>query len=408
MPDPDGFTHAIDRARAEKELSRRTFLHRAGLTLLAAAPLGALAGCGGDGGSGSATKKIATAGTPTAPPASGRLDALTFEGFDLEKQAGGWLGEQGVSVKTSYISTTQDVISKFKGGGADGNDLFYSGIPSSQLYVDAGVPFEPLDRNKLPNLANLDPYFAEDKELWTDEAGNRRWLPLDFTVLGITYDAAALSQEPKAWSDLLAPSFKNKLLMLDDPNWNLQLACSILKFEPATLTLDQAAEVEDLLQQFMGQTKSVTTSWGDAATKLASGDATAMFAGYSGLNVFAAAAGKKTITTNIQPEEGSFTCVDGIAINAGSDNKDTAYAYLNEGLTAKVSGPFCVANSVGSPVKGAAKHMNAVTRKLYPYGDLAAVFAAAPLTTDLPVKAEGDGMTAQVWAQRWNELKSRS
>lgn len=409
MPDREGLATSIDAALTQSQLSRRTLLQRAGLTVLAATPIATtLAACGSDAGGSGAGKKLVAGGAAAAPPASGRLDVLTFEGFDLKSQTRSWVKQNGVSVKTTYVGTTQDVVSKFRGGGGDGLDMFYAGIPSSQLYVDAGVPFEPLDPNKLPNLKNLDPYFAADKPLWTDKNGNRLWLPLDFTVLGITYDSATVPQEPQKWADLLAPSFKDKLLMLDDPNWNLQLACSILKFEPETLTIEQAGKVEDLLRQYIAQTRTITTSWGDATTKLASGEATAMFAGYGGLNVFAAGAGKKTIRTNIKPSEGSFTCVDGLAISAQADNKDTAYAYLNQGLLPKASGEFCVANSVGTPIKGATRYLDRTTRELYPYDNLESVFAEAPLTTDLPVKSTGKNMTAQAWAQRWNALKSGS
>ncbi len=89
----------------------------------------------------------------TAPPASGPLDYLSWEGYDVPVEAmEAWKAENGVEIRASYIGNHDDIQGKIASGGAEGADLitYYQGY--KPLYRELGI-LSPIDESKMPNLA---------------------------------------------------------------------------------------------------------------------------------------------------------------------------------------------------------------------------------------------------------------
>ena len=127
-------THSGQLVRAELErlrLSRRELMKRGGLTALVLSGMPALlAACGGGGEETAATPPSETPAEPPssttaqAPTASGVIDELSWEGYDLPVPSmDAWKKENAIEVKATYISTNDDVPAKLKTGGGEGVDL---------------------------------------------------------------------------------------------------------------------------------------------------------------------------------------------------------------------------------------------------------------------------------------------
>jgi spermidine/putrescine-binding protein len=135
-----------------RETTRRRFLRRAGIvTLTVGAGPTLLAACGDDDDD-DAAAPAASEGPARAPEASGRVDFLSWEGYDIPDPLKAWKSETGVTVKATYIGNHDEIQTKLKAGGAGaGYDIitYYQGY--KPLYQELEI-LEPLDEQKLPNL----------------------------------------------------------------------------------------------------------------------------------------------------------------------------------------------------------------------------------------------------------------
>ena len=145
-----------------RETSRRRFLRRAGVvTLTVGAGPTLLAACGDDdddGGGGGERPRPRGRPGPRGERARG-LPLLG--GLRHPRPAQGLEAENGVTVKATYIGNHDEIQTKLKAGGAGaGYDIitYYQGY--KPLYQELEI-LEPIDEQKLPNLKNLFPYFAE-------------------------------------------------------------------------------------------------------------------------------------------------------------------------------------------------------------------------------------------------------
>ena len=191
-----------------RETSRRRFLQRAGLVTAAVGAAPAfLAACGDDDDDDSAGG--AGDGGGGVPKASGRVDFLSWEGYDLPDPLKPWKQRNNVEVKATYIGNHNDIQAKLKAGGGGGFDVitYYQGY--KPLYAQLEI-LEPLDEDKISNLSGLLPYFAGDEgSFWVDDDGTRTGVPFTWGSFGITYDSEATKELP-SWFDLLDPKLKGR------------------------------------------------------------------------------------------------------------------------------------------------------------------------------------------------------
>ena len=408
----------LERAR----MTRFELFKRGGITALGLGSLSALvAACGGGGGetaptppaastaAGASTSAAAAppAATGAAPAASGTLDFFSWEGYDFPNKyiptMKAWKKANGVTIKSSYIGNHDDIQAKIKGGGGQGIDLitYYQGY--KPLYKELGV-ITPLDTDKLPNLANMFPFFASDeKNFWVDPDGTRTGVPMFWGALGINYDSAVVTA-PDTYDILFDPKWKGKVAVIDDPNGVYTQAAHILGYDISTLTKDQFSATTDWLKKLVAQSKGISASYGDAATRLASGDSVYAIPGWYAVNSFAADAGKKTVKTTLPPE-GGFGFCDSYAIPPTSDNVDTALAWINEGIDAHVNAEAAIYLVGGTTCQASVPYLTPQIAELYDYAHLDEFVQKAPFYNSPPTKSDQYATFAEVMAA-WQEVKA--
>ncbi len=386
-------------------LDRRELLKRG----LVVASIGAvpsfLAACGGDDDDGDAAAPTATQadGTPTVPPASGTVDYLSWEGYDIPDATQAWRDEHGVEFESTYIGNHDDIQARIAAGGGSYDLItYYQGY--KPLYQELGI-LSPIDIAKVPNIDNEFPYFKSDVgNFWIDADGTWTGIPWTFGSIGITWDDEALPGGLNSWYDLLDPKYENKIGLPDDPVGSFTLAAHTLGYDPAMVTQDQKTEIVDLLTQIVQHARSVAPSFGDMTTQLVNGDIVACWQGWAAMNSFAADAGKTTVKT-IVPEEGSFSFCDLYAIPTTADNVDTVYSYLNNVLEPEVNAAAAEFLVGGVTVEGAVEFLDEGTRSLYPYEDLDGLLERAPFYNNPPVESD-EFVTYEEWVETWQEVKA--
>lgn len=393
-------------------LTRLELMKRGGLTalMLSGMPV-LLAACGG-GDEPAATEPAATgaatettqATTAAAPQASGVIDFLSWEGYDLPiPTMDAWREANGIEVRSSYIATNDDVPAKLKAGGGEGIDLIVYTHGFKDSWQSLGL-FTPLDEAKLPNLANLLPYFASDtNNYWVDPDGTRLGVPWSWGGVGLTYDTNVLTSPPTSYDVLFEPAYKDKIVVVDDPIGTYNHAAQIVGVDVWQLSEADLAKINDWLKLLLAQAKTIAASYGDAAGMLASGEAVFAWSGWAAMDSFAKDAGSDTIRT-VLPKEGGYSFADAWALPPGADNPDAAYAWMNQTLIPEVNAEAANYLIGGVTVEGAADLLTPELRALYDYDNLEAFFELAPLTKWPPAESDEYVTYDQILAA-WQEVK---
>jgi len=374
-------------------VDRRSFLKLTGLGVATIGLGPVLAAC---------QPKGAPATAPTKA-VGGRIDFMSWEGYDLPTSMKEWQDAHGITVSATYIGDHSEIQAKLTTAQTAGYDLitYYQGY--ADLYRNEVKILQPLDRARVPNFEKLYDMFRTG-DFWVDASGKVWGTPFTWGAEGCNYNADKMGP-PASWKDLLKPEFKNKLGMVDDMNGALIIAARILGYgdQLPNLTPDQLKNVKDLLLQYKANARGIAASFGDLTDMLVSGEIIATFPGWAAVNVWAQDRG-----TNVQhtiPEEGGFTFIDAFAIPAQADNYDTSIEWINEALSPKVQALAAAALSAGVVTPDAVPFLDEKTAKLYPYDKIEDVFKKAPVYS-LPPRQSDTFATYDDWLSMWEEVKA--
>ena len=223
-------------------LDRRELLKRGLVVASIGAVPSLLAACGGDDDGGDAAQApattTATEAAPAVPEASGTIDYLSWEGYDIPDATMAWREENGVEFQSTYIGNHDDIQARIAAGGGSFDLItYYQGY--KPLYAELGI-LQPIDITKIPNIVNEFPYFQSDVgNFWIDPDGTWTGVPWTWGSIGITWDDAELPGGLTSWYDLLDPQFENRIGLPDDPVGSFTLAAHTLGYDPATVTQEQ-------------------------------------------------------------------------------------------------------------------------------------------------------------------------
>jgi spermidine/putrescine-binding protein len=380
--------------------TRRSVLQGAlGATAALALP-GLLAACGGS--KGSATASSAGGG---AEEVGGTLRYLGWQGEDFQELLAPWMRRNGVTIEPSFIDNMSGIAAKYAAGGGSEFDIINFSSNGTQRLLGSGVPFMPLDLERVPNFAGVQKFF-QDNESLQNEDGEIVAIPTAWGALGVSYDSKAVSA-PAAWGDLLEPEFKGKITVIDDPSTAFGLAAPILGYNGGEMTQDQFGEVRGYLEKVVAQAKKLTPSFGDMATLLASGEVIAAWGGYSSIDAFAAEAGNSDIRTQIELSDGSASFTECYAIPEDGQNAATAYAMIDALLEPKSNAAVANAMILAPTVDAAWPRVEPTIEQLFPKGTAAieSFLAKAPLVLDPPAQSTEFVNFGEI-TQAWTEIKA--
>jgi spermidine/putrescine transport system substrate-binding protein len=376
-----------------KVIDRRSFLKLTGIGVAAAGLGPALAAC----------QPAATATVAPTKAVGGRLDFLSWEGYDLPDCMKAWQDAHGVTMSSTYIGDHSEIQAKLTTAQTTGYDLitYYQGY--ADLYRNEVKILQELDRSRIPNFEKLYEMFRT-KDFWVDSSGKVWGTPFTWGAEGCNYNADKTSA-PESWKDLLKPEFKDKLGMIDDMNGALIIAGRILGYgdQLPNLTPAQLQETKDLLLQFKSNARGIAASYGDLTDLLVSGEVIVTFPGWAAVNVWAQERGANVQHT--MPAEGGFTFIDAFAIPAQADNYDTSIEWINEALSPQVQACAAAALSAGVVTPDAVQYLDEKTAQLYPYDKIEDVFTKAPVYS-LPPRESDTYATYDDWLSMWEEVKA--
>lgn len=374
-------------------IDRRDFLKGTGGLVLASALAGPLlAAC-------------SSSGSESSGKVGGTLKTFAWDGYADKKVAAPFLRQNHVTLKTSPITTTQEILTRLKAGGTGQFDLVSPICALTPLLVAADV-IQELDYSRLPNTKN---YLANMSKLGSKNFavdGKTYTAPFLWGINGLIYNKAAVPKTPTSWWDLTRAEYRGKLVILDNPNDNIRTWSQVFGYDPGNLTRKQLDHVTDFLIHLKKtQVRTFAESFDDVADLLARGElwatASATWIAIPKLAKFKGGSGKNITWT--LPKEGGVTWTDGWVMPKDAPNPATAYAFLDFMLGAHPQATLAEKLTSGTVVKGAVPLLSPKAREIYPYHDAAGLEERAPAVTYPAPDAE---IQLSDWVKAWTRVQA--
>ncbi len=388
--------------------SRREFLTAAGLTVVSVGASPLLNGCRPSPTPIPPTSAPAVS-PPTAVPATaapgakigGKIQFLSWEGYDLRGCMEPWEQANGVTMESTYIGDHPEIPAKLANAPAGLYDLitYYHGY--WQLYREELKIITPLEKEKLPNFNDLYPFFKGHR--WVDEEGKIWAVPFTFGVLGGNYNAGKI-KPPESWLDLLKPEFKDRFAIVDDNNAGIITGGVILGYKDKVpnLSKEELGKIMDLWKQLKANARTIAV-YGDLTDLFVSGEIVASIPGWAAVNTWAQAR-----DCNVQmyiPKEGATSFIDAFAIPPDSDNRETVLAWINEAIGPEMQACQAKALAAGVVNPKAVPLTDPAIAAMYDYSKLDDLFKMAPVF-DMGPRGTTEYATYDDWVAAWEEFKA--
>lgn len=228
--------------------------------------------------------------------------------------------ETGITVKYSSFDTNEIMFSKLRAAKGKGYDV----VEPSSFYIDRmrrlGM-LEKLDKSKLPNFKNLDPFFLNQAY----DPQSEHSVPFIWGITGMFLNKDYFpSKGIGQWSDLLDKKYLNQLMFLDDAREVFSMALRMLAYSVNDTNPEHIKQAYLKLKQLMPNVRLFNSD--AVASLLIDEDATVGMA-WNG-DLF-----KSQLENNklefIFPKDGFEIWVDNFAILKNAPHQENAYKFLN-------------------------------------------------------------------------------
>ncbi|WP_052475817.1 ABC transporter substrate-binding protein [Cohnella kolymensis] len=321
--------------------------------LLLALVIGAFAvmtACGGNSDSTAAT------GSSGGDAGGKTLNLLTWEGYADPAFVKGFEDKFGVKVTATYFGSSDELVSKLKGGGGNVYDVISPSSDVAALLIRDGL-VAPVNLDNVPNYANLASKLKDMDDVKKD--GKVYGIPFTWGPDSLIYDADVIKTPPDSWNIFWDPQYKGKVSIWDDIS-NIYLIGQMMGLDKNdqsavyNMTEEQLQEAKKKLIELKPQIRKYWASAGELNDLFANNEVV-LAVGWPLTPTTVNATGRNLKETI--PKEGITGWIDRLMIVDASKNKELAEKYINyvvdeqvQKLVADVTG-YGVANS------NAAKHM---------------------------------------------------
>jgi putrescine transport system substrate-binding protein len=264
------------------------------------------------------------------------LNVYNWSDYIAEDTISKFEAETGIKVNYDVFDSNELVEAKLL-AGSSGYDVV---VPSGfflERQVAAGL-FLPLDKSKLPNLANMDPDVMAATAV--HDPDNTHSVDYMWGTTAIGYNVAKVSerlgdQPIDTWDVVFKPELVSKLAdcgvtLLDAPAEIMASALNYLGLDPNSESPDDLKKAEDLLMSIRPHVRYFNSS--QYIDDLGNGEV-CLSVGYSG-DVFIAQAAAVEADAGVEisyviPKEGALKWFDLFAIPADAPHPDNAHKFID-------------------------------------------------------------------------------
>jgi len=245
--------------------------------------------------------------------------------------------ETGIKVNYDTFETNEALHAKLVAGNT-GYDIVVPGTVFAKSQIEGGL-LQPLDKDKIPNLANLEP--AIMNTLTKADPGNKYLVPWawGFTTVGINKTRvdkalAGMPMPENAWDLVFDPKYTAKLkscgiAYLDSPTEIMPVALHYIGKEAYS---NNPADYKAAAEMLLKVRKDVRLFSATMIDDVAGGKACAVI-GWSGdINIAANRAkenGSKDIIQALLPSTGALLFADTMALTKDAKHPNNAQAFID-------------------------------------------------------------------------------
>jgi len=290
--------------------------------------------------------------------ADGTLVVSNWDGYMPEDLPERFSEVSGTDVEVSFHATNEEIMGKVVASRGKGYDVLFVSSPFAEALHQLDL-LAPIDRAKIPNLANL---YPQAEELAYDP-GNTFSVPYAWGTTGLCYRSDRLAEAPDSWQDLLDPdkALVGRTTMLATDRW---LMGAGLLARGYSVNETDPARIEQVRDDLVA-TKRTLLAYDDTTfySKLVSGEADLVQAWDGWCNYGIA---ENPDIRYVVPEEGSDLWVDTMVIMKSSDNVDAAHGFIDYVLGAD-TGQWVVENIMYKvPNEAAMKNIDPAMLESFP------------------------------------------
>jgi putative spermidine/putrescine transport system substrate-binding protein/spermidine/putrescine transport system substrate-binding protein len=261
-------------------------------------------------------------------PIGGELNFMVWEGYTDSVFAAPFERVCGVKVNATYMGSSDDLVAKLRGGGAQTIDLISPSSDAVTQIVQAGLAL-PLDLSRIPSFTDLMASFRALPVARKDTVVYGE--PWAFGPNPLIYDSSKVSPAPGSWAILWDDKFRGRISLQDDIA-TLYMVAQLLGLDdprdPAKLYNLSDADLAKVKAKMLELRPRVRKYWATA------GDLTQLF--QAGEVVLAEGwplmthqlRQAKFPAAEIIPKEGTTAWADHWVLTSGAKNLDAAYAWL--------------------------------------------------------------------------------
>ncbi|MET0290472.1 MAG: polyamine ABC transporter substrate-binding protein [Pseudoxanthomonas sp.] len=313
--------------------------------------------------------------------------------------------ERRTGIRVTYdVFDSNEMVEARLLAGSTGYDVVVPTLNFLARQVQAGV-FQPLDKTKLPNLANLDPELM--RRMAAQDPGNAYGVPYMWGTTGVGFDVDKVTrilgstEATGSWDIIFKPELISQfkacgVTLLDTPSELIPIALHYLGEDPNSTDPAVIGKAAALLAQIRPYVTNFHSS--QYIDALANGD-TCLVVGWSGDVIQARnrarEAGNGVKVGYAIPREGAPLYVDVLAIPKDAKNVDNAYAFINMLLDPSVAAKNSDVISYPNPVPASRALMDpAIARDpaIYPSQEV-----QDKLFTFAIIAPETDKLYTRVW-----------
>jgi spermidine/putrescine-binding protein len=341
---------------------------------------------------------VTGSGSQTAPGkvTSKELNLYAWSEYIPPQLLADFTKEYGVKVNYDTYSSNEELMAKLQ-AGASGYDVIVPSDYTVAIMIKQGL-LEPLDLSQIPNLTNVADNFRNPDY----DPGNKYTVPYQWGTVGLVVNTQKVTRPLTSWNDLWDPSFKSRVVLLDDEREDLGMTLLTLGYDKNSIDPKQLNDAKTKMQQLLPNVKLFDSD--SPKTALLSGE---VWLGQTWNGEAALAHQQNPAIDYICPKEGCGIWFDNLAIPKGAPHQDAAMAFLNFILRPDESILITKAFPYSNPNKAALDLLK--TKEPDTYQAYMNFRATNPSADDIKnahsVKDVGDATT--LWDQVWTEIKGK-
>lgn len=233
--------------------------------------------------------------------------------------------ESGIPVVADTCANAADMLAKLSG-----SEVRYDIVQPPDYLVASLIgdkALQPLDARKIPNLKNLDPLFRQAQF----DPGNKFTVPWMAGFTGIVYNSEVVPPSVVRYSDVFAPDWANRIVVVDEPREIVSWAFAAAGIPANDASDSNLAVIRPLLADWMAKVRVYDSA--DPGKTIFDGEADI------GIMRSDDAAVLSALNPRFQwvfPAEGARMFVDLLAVPASSRNGDKAARFFDFLLTPRI------------------------------------------------------------------------